>query len=141
MTQATLGYGSKLAADTVPSTGVYTDIAEVVSIDGPSDDSALVDVTNMDSPARSREYISGLIDRGEVSFEANFLPQAPTQKLLRTDQTAGQVRNYRLTFSDAAGSNVKFDAIVRQLRRSSHVDAPMRLNVTLKVTGAPVWAP
>lgn len=141
MTQSTLGYGSKLAADTVPATSVYTDIAEVVSIDGPSDDTALVDVTNMDSPGRSREFISGLIDRGEVAFEANFLPNAPSQKLLRTDQTNGTTRNYRLTFSDTAGTTCKFDAVVRQLRRTVHVDAPMKLNVTLKITGAPVWAP
>lgn len=140
-TQATIGYGSKLAADTVPPTSVYTDIAEVVNIDGPSDDAAQVEVTNMDSPGKSREYIGGLIDRGEVSFEANFLPQAPSQKLLRTDMQNNVTRNYRLTFSDAAGSNVKFDAIVRSIRRTTPIDAPVRLNITLKVTGLPVWAP
>lgn len=141
MTLATVGYGSKLEYGDGAVPEVFTRIAEVVTFSGPSDTITTIDATNMDSPNSSREFIYGLIDRGQITFEANFLPQNPGQRQMRTDASNKITRNYKITFSDAAGTNVTFPAIVEKIERSAQIDAPLRLNVTLKVTGNPVWLP
>lgn len=141
MTQASIGYGSKLAAGDGAVPEVFTDIAEVVSISGPDDTTALVDATNMDSPQGRREFIYGLTDGGSVTFDVNFLPQSASQKLLRLDRDNKVTRNYRLTFSDAAGTTVIFAGLVQDLKRSAAIDSVVRMSVTLKVSGALTWAP
>jgi predicted secreted protein len=141
-TQATVGYGSILEAETGASgSGVYTRIAEVVSFNGPNDDVSLVDATNMDSANARREFIYGLVDGGTVDMEVNWLPQAPSQKLLRTDVTNKITRNYRITLPDTAGTTIVFPAQVQSIKRSAQIDAVMRKQVSLKVSGNVIWNP
>jgi len=52
----------------------YTSIPEVKGFVLPSVTSDFVDVTNLDSPGRFREYNRGMKDAGEVSFVMGYTP-------------------------------------------------------------------
>src|SRR5262245_24990725 len=100
--QAILGYGSvfQIASDSSPD--LYVDMAEVTTITPPSATLDQIDVTHMQSPDRRREFISGLIDGGEASFEMNFIPGSTSDdrllELLNLPVGASRRRSLRISF-------------------------------------------
>ena len=81
MTNAIIGHSTQFKIEDSPGAGTYTKIAEVSSINGPSFSMDTVDATNMDSTNRWREFIAGLKDGGEVSFDVNWDPAAATHSI------------------------------------------------------------
>ena len=71
---AMLGYGSIFQIQAENSPDNYVALAELINITPPSFTLDQIDVTHMESPNRLREFISGLGDPGECSFEMNFVP-------------------------------------------------------------------
>ena len=68
---------------------MFTTIAEVGSITGPTLTRDIIDVTNQDSAGAYREFIGGLIDPGELSFDINYIPTDATQ-----DATTGIINEW-----------------------------------------------
>ncbi|WP_199925140.1 phage tail tube protein [Neorhizobium sp. SOG26] len=64
-----------------------------------------IDTTHMQSPGRRREYIAGLIDNGEASFEINYIPGSDTDILLRTLMDSGETVQHRITFPNGVTVN------------------------------------
>lgn len=120
---------------------VFTTVAEVVNIGGPSLSADVIDVTSHDSPGAHREKIAGLLDAGEVSLELNFIPTAATQGnvsgLLR-DYRNRNVRNFQLVFP--GGTTWAFAALVTNYEPGANVEDKLSLSVTLTVTGQPTLA-
>lgn len=112
-------------------------IAEVVSISGPGEGVDALDVTNHDSSDEFREFIAGLRDGGEVSFEANFKSSdSDGQIALHTDFQAGTARTCQITLPDSLG-NISGSAICTKYEFSFPVDGPARISCTIKYTGKP----
>lgn len=136
MTNAALGYGTKLKLGDGASPEVFAEIGEIV--DGPedSDSAELVEVTNHQSAGSRREYIGGLIDGGEITFTVNYDPDGATH-----DRTTGlqayvrQTKNFRL---EEPGNTLgyEFAAIITNVSKSYPVASAMQMQVTLKKTGA-----
>lgn len=84
-------------------TEVFTTIAEIKSITGPTFEVAFAEVTHMESPDAVREFIPTLIDCGEISYTSNFLPENTIQQTVREDLIARTKRNFQLIMSNAAG--------------------------------------
>ena len=78
---ALLGIGSALQRGDGASPEVFTTIAEILSIGGPSLTAGTVDATSMESLDRYAEFIAGLKDGGEVSFTIAFIPTEPTHRV------------------------------------------------------------
>ncbi len=76
---ARTGFGAYLEKQKNNSPSDYVTILGVKSMQGPSISRDTHDVTAMTSPGGWREFIGGLKDGGEVSFDANWLPRDPTQ--------------------------------------------------------------
>ena len=134
-TAALLGLGTLIKKGDGASPEVFTTIAEVGTISGPSQSSEFVDVTNQDSTAR--EFIAGLVDPGEISFTMNYIPQNATHKALLTDFTDKSVDEYELAFpTGSAADKWSFKAAVTGAEVSAPIDGPMQLSVTLKVSGS-----
>ena len=102
MSNAMLGYGSVFQVQTESSPDNYVDMAEVNSITPPSFSLDQVDVTHMASPNRNREFISGLNDPGECSFDMNFIPGNASDdrifELLSLPTGSSRARNCRVSF-------------------------------------------
>ena len=138
MTSARIGYGTKYeiwdASLTVPA---FVEVAEVITVTPGEATADRVDATHMQSPGRRREYISGLIDNGEASFEINWIPGNTTDVLLRGLLASGDVLEHRITFNN--GQRVTFDAAVTGFSKAIPIDDRMTATITVAVSGDETW--
>lgn len=130
--------GSQLKRGDSGSPEVFTAIPEIRSFDGPGGTANDIDVTSLDSTAK--EFLVGLLNLGNLTFEANYVPTSSQQIGLRNDQVSGVLRNYKLIFTDAGPSTFTFAARVKEFKTSAGVDDAVRLNVTLLISGAGTWS-
>ena len=130
-TDARIGYGTQFQIRTSTGPDVWTTIGEQTTIKPPGIKADTPEVTHQQSPSGRREFIPGLVDEGEVSFDLNFVPggTAFTTLLsyLRTTVHA------RVVFPDS--TLWSFDAILTGLEPEAPVDDKMAASVTFKITG------
>jgi hypothetical protein len=136
-TNADLGYGSVFEIEDDNSPGVYVAMAEVTSITPPSASLDQIDVTHMQSPNRRREFISGLNDSGEASFDMNFVPGSTSDDRLFAllNLPVGQTRRRNLRISYPNGVTWSFVGELTGYEPTIPVDDKMTATVTFKVTG------
>lgn len=127
---------AKAAQGTLLKKGATT-IVEVANITGPGLKRDMLDVTNQDSSSSYREFIAGLKDGGEVSFDINFQPAIATHQAILTDFGDGSSDAYSIVWSDGATTTWTFNAIVSGFEPEAAVDGHLVAHVTLKCTGAP----
>lgn len=137
MSNAIPSQGIKLQRDAGGNS--FTTIAEITSFTGPTESAKQVDVTSVDSTAR--EYLPGLRDGGEVSFEMNFVPGDAAQQGLRTDLTNRVTGSYKLVLTDdiATPTEIAFSAVVTSLSMKGAVDDKIAASCTLKLIGPAVF--
>jgi predicted secreted protein len=135
---AGIGYGSLLEVST-DNGATWAEVAEVTNITPPSDTVDSIDVTHMQSPNRTREFIPGLADPGECSIEMNFIPGAATDVQLRTLKANGTKAKWRITWPNAV--IWVFSGFVTGVEATGPVDDKMAVTATIKVTGAVVPSP
>lgn len=134
MTDALIGYGTGLE---VFSSGAFVEIAEVFNVTPGEATTDRVDATHMKSPGRRREYISGLIDSGEASFEINWIPGSPTDVILRDLQTSGENVDWRFIFKN--GVTLTVEASVTGFSKAVPLDDKMSATLTLSLSGDEDW--
>jgi Lambda phage tail tube protein, TTP len=134
---ALLGYGSTFQIISDSSPDVYVDLAEITTITPPSATLDQIDVTHMQSPNRTREFISGLIDGGEASFDMNFIPGSTSDdrlfELLNLPVGATRRRACRISFPN--GVTWSFDAELIGYEPTVPFDDKMTATVRFKTTG------
>jgi hypothetical protein len=133
MTDAAIGYGSKFSIDPAGGSS-FTDLGEVFNITPPSDNIDVIDATHMQSPNATREFILGLNDPGEASFEMNFVPGSTSDDLIQQVRAARAVVSCRITFPNAA--TWTFDGILTGYEPAMPNEDKMTATVTFKVTGS-----
>lgn len=135
--QADIGYGSVFEIEDDNSPGLYVAMAEVVNITPPSMTVDQIDVTHMQSPNRRREFISGLVDGGEASFDMNFVPGSTSDDRLFAllNLPTGQSRRRNLRLSYPNGVTWSFAGELTGYEPAIPVDDKMSATVTFKVTG------
>lgn len=135
--QAMLGYGSRFMIATDASPDVYQEMSEITTITPPSNTLDQIDVTHMQSPNRRREFISGLNDGGEASFEMNFIPGSTSDdrlfELLNLPVGATRRRSLRIEFPNSVSWT--FDGELTGYEPSVPFDDKMTATVTFKVSG------
>lgn len=110
-------------------------IAGVRDISGPSMALSTVDATAHDSTDGFREFVPGLADGGEVSFELVFDPKAADHEYLH-DALAGRTEeSFQLIFTDTGDTEYHFDGYVTAFEPGAPVEGFISANVTIKVTG------
>ena len=130
MTSAIAGFGAKVNWNSV-------DIAEAQNIQFAGQSVDMIDVSNHDSANEFREFIAGLVDGGEVSFEANFKSTDTTGQIaMHTDFQAKTSRTCQLTLPDSLG-NISGAGYVSKFEFSFPHDGPAKISVSVKYTGKP----
>lgn len=141
MTDALAAFGTLLKiGDGATPTEVFTSIAEVKEIGGPSLELETVDVTSHTSPGGWREFVGTLLNGGEVELTLNFVPTEGTHDNstgLLADMTARTRRNFQMVFPDVGATTWAFTAFVTGFEPSAAVDGSLDAEVTLQVTGQP----
>lgn len=129
------GYGTALKLGS-------TEIANLTSISGPSYEAETIDVTAHDSADDYfRDFIAGLRDAGEVSFEGNFDPDGATHKsasggvLYELEQ--GTAGSWSIVWPDT--TTVAFTGIVTSFEPDAPFDDKLGFSATIKISGKPTW--
>lgn len=139
MTAARIGLGTAFWLGN--ATAVLTELGEILSVTPPSSTVDEVDATHMKSPNRRKEYIAGLVDDGEGSFEMNYVPGSASDILIREAVNAGASRAYKIVIPNgAAGWEITGTCIVRAYERNVPIDDRMTATLSVRFTGAPTEA-
>jgi len=127
MSDGTLGHGTILAI------GAAT-IGNITSISGPNISRDSIDISTMDSTNKWREFIPGMLDAGEVTFDVNY------------DGADGATANDLNAALAAAASTILITCIdtstfscsgfVTALGTAIPFDDKITQSVTIKLTGA-----
>lgn len=134
-TAAMIGYGSKFQlGNGATPTETFADLAEVSNITPPSVAADVVDATHMQSPNRTREFIDGLIDPGECSFEMNFIPGSAADDAIQAWKLAGGRKTCRIVFPNDV--TWTFSGILQGYEPAVPTDDKMTATVTIKVTSS-----
>ena len=138
MTDASLGYDSSYRIwDSSLDTPALVDVGEVFNITPPGGTADRVDATHMKSPGRRREYIAGLIDSGEASFEINFVPGSETDQFIRRLLTSGEIVEHQIEFPN--GVTVTYDASITGYEKTVPLDDRMTATITVAPSGDETW--
>jgi len=131
MTGAIIGFGSDFLRGSVS-------VGEVLSMDAPSLSRETKDATHMKSPNRYREFIGALRDGGEVTFEIQADPESSQYQALIADFNNDDPEAYSQVFP--GGANWSFSGLVTGIDQPVPMDDKITQNVTIKITGEPVFA-
>lgn len=135
MTDARIGYGAEVWLDN--ASDALTQLEEVISISLPNSQVDDVEATHMLSAARRREYVAGLIDDGDGTFEFNLVPGGATDLLIQAALDDGETRDYEVIIPDGAfGQKFAGDCIVKGYERNVPIDDRMTATMTVRFTGA-----
>lgn len=139
MTEALIGYGTEFWLDN--ASGVLTQLDEVLAVTPPNPQVTDVEATHMLSANRRREYISGLIEDGEGTFEFNYVAGGATDLLVQAAINDGVARSYKIVIPDGAtGWEITGDCIAKGWERNIPIDDRMTATLTVRFTGASVEA-
>ena len=140
MSNAISSFGTLLKIGDGAGTEVFTTIAEVLDIDGPTLTQDTVEVTSQTATARYKEYIVTLKDGGEVTFDVNYITDDSTHDAstgLIKDYNDGTLRNFQVIFSDSGTTTWAISAYIVNFGPTMPVNGALNASITLKVSGQP----
>lgn len=129
---AITGYDTAFAID--DGAGTFNELAELIDIKPPNQQSDDVEVTNYKSPNRTKEYIPGLIEPGEMTFDINWIPSDATDQIIQALKTSGAVRAMKITWPN--GVTWSWDGYIKGFEPTAPLNDRMTGTVTVKVSGA-----
>lgn len=133
---AIAGYGTKLQLGDGELVETFTDIPGLKDFNLPMGETDQIDVTAHDSPDQTKEYISGLIETGEISFEIFFDPNNDQHQELVAIKDSGETRNWKVIAPDAELTEFAFAAFVTAIELSFPVEDAVTAEVSIKLSGA-----
>lgn len=144
MTDARIGWGAELQLGLTEAAGSLVELGEVRSFNLPSDEADEHEVTHLKSPERRKEYISGLIDSGEVSATLNYVPGSATDLMLTTAAEDGDTRAVRFIIPDQTGTaawQITTSGFVKRYTPDNvEPNAPITATLVLRITGGKTQA-
>jgi hypothetical protein len=97
-----------------------------------------VESTHQKSPGRTREFIAGLKDPGEASFENSWVPNSATDQLLSDAFLVGEVTPWQFKFpiNDTTLLVWSFFGWVKAYQPASPLGELKMSNTTLRLSGS-----
>ena len=135
----------------VAGTGiVYSKIAQVMDISGPSLTTDTQEATDRDSPDNYKNHLVTWIDAGEVTFSVNFDPDDDwhANKATAATGAAGSkkglpyileqrtLEGFRITLP-GTNNHIEFNAFVTNFAYSEPLNGVLTADATLKIDGKP----
>lgn len=114
---------------------VYTTIANGRDLQGPSGSKTMIDTTTKSSTARTRTFIPGLIDEGEISLNIVYNPDEPTTVQLITDFQSSSTTAADWKILVDTDDTCTFSGYVSGFSPSAPMDDVQTADITIKVTG------
>ena len=123
-----------------------TTIGNITSISGPSEVKDSIEISTMDSTTKSREFIPGMLDAGEITLELNYDGGASgiADKLDTIYKATNTNYSVLITFNDStvASARSTFTSVgfVTALGHAIPFDDKVSQSVSIKLTGVPTYA-
>jgi len=119
----------------------WVDVPEAKGMPVPQTTTEYPEVTSLDSPNGFREFIAGLKDAGEVSFQCGYTSAG----YALIEGLDGVNCYWRVTFPLAPGQTTTGDVFTFRGFPTPAVDAgdvgaPINMDITVRITGAPAFA-
>jgi predicted secreted protein len=140
--EARAGWGGKVYLGTDNTEATLALLDEVVDTTFPQDTTDEIEVTHLNSDGRRKEYISGLIDGGDVTVHGNYVPGSATDLLLTGAKETGDTRKVRFVIPDNSGTgaadwNITTSGFVKQYAPDA-MSAGDKIGFTavIRITGA-----
>lgn len=130
-TAAMIGLGITLEMQDLITPNTWFFIDEIFNLNPPSQVDDVVEATHYSSPNRRREYIPGLVESGELSFDMNYVPGSDSDVLINAAQ--GVEKRLRITFPN--GVTQVFNGVRQGYEKNAPIDDRMTATVTFRVTG------
>jgi hypothetical protein len=128
--------GTAFAGTTIATPVAWTKIGNLKTIKGFDGKVAKLDATNLSSIAK--EYIPGLSDPGQFTFDVDLDVIDPGQVALRNNLATAAIVSFRLTLPNA--HTATFLAYVETFPWDGGVDKIVSGNVNLIITGPIIYA-
>ena len=116
-------------------------VVELTSISGPTETMDTIDVTSHDSDDAYREFVAGIKDGGDISFEGNFIKgDVDGQIAMHTDFQAGTKRAWVIKMPGwVPGSpQIAGNGYVTAFSMSYPYEDKISVSGTIKITGKPI---
>lgn len=127
----------KFKLGTTASPQVLTDIEEVLSVSGVGKTNQLLDVTNFDSDAGTREYIAGLAEGDEITVECNYKPGGTMQTVAMASVDSGLTKMAKLLYSGSSPNRSwSFNVVCLGYTVVPSSTEQNRITFTYKISGA-----
>lgn len=139
-TKAFMAQGLMLQLGDGAGPEVFTTIAEITKVQGTGAKADILDATNMDSLGAYREKIAGLLDAGEINFDANFIPSDVTQQNVQAAFDARQTSNWKVVLPGTRGT-FTFAAFMGGLDFDTTFDKLATISAKLVISGPRTFTP
>lgn len=139
MPDGMIGYGSgvRIGRGATPAWTVVDLVGDLELPDEVADD---VEVTHMKSPGRRKQYISGLIDSGELTIPTNYIPGSETDTLFQELKVSGENVLVEITITET-GVPETFAGFLKSYSRSVPVNDKMTANAVFRLSEQIVTEP
>lgn len=108
-------------------------VAEITNINGPGKSKETIEVTSLDSTGGYREFISSFRDGGTVTLTMNFTRAG--YDIMNDEYESDESGNFQIVLPPVVQTSLEFVAIIQELPLAISIDAPITVDVTLKVSG------
>lgn len=137
MAGESIGWGAEFHIGNTATPSVLTELLGVTALTPPNEQADDVEVTHFKSPGKRREYVRGLIETGEGTFEMNFVAGSATDLLCQAVKSAGTRRSYKIVIPDELGASaweITGTCYVKGYERNIPMDDKMTATLTVKFT-------
>jgi len=134
MTQASIGYGLQVRIG-VGSGPTWTTLAEIQDFEWPQNEADEHEATNMASPNRTKEFIAGLVDNGEVTIPMNWVPGSDTDDLLVAIQATGELVQIEITEGSTGTVTETYVGFCKRYGRTSPVNGIQTAEAVFRING------
>jgi hypothetical protein len=132
-TGVNIGWGAKIRIGR-GVTPTWTEIVGIGDFDFPQMAADDVEVTSHSSPNRTKEYIQGLIDNGEMPVPLDYIPNSDQDLLLRFLQQTGETIQIGITPAGVLTEEV-YAGYVKTYTRSAPVNGKSSANLIFRING------
>jgi len=140
---AVLAQGTLLKVGDGASPENFTTVTMVTKLTNPSTKFELLDVTSHDAagPPFYKQFLVGLFDGGNLTFEVNWRAGDDTHNDLQEDNAAGTLRNLKVVFPDTPLNTASFSAYIEDFPAvNADVGKPLTATGRIKIVGAVTWS-
>lgn len=134
--RARRGKGTIVKIETAANSGVFFEVGELTSVPMPTSQVAEIDVSNMQSPDDTAEFISGMKTYDDMALPMNWDPGGDTDEFILEWEVVKDRRLIEITWP--GGAKDTFPAIYKGYSGEAPFGDKMTATLTVKPAGAKV---